>query len=231
MDIATESQKKFSNYYLAFLWLSGIFLASLVLTNVIAGKFFELNIFGKSFPLSCGVIAYPVTFIVTDVISEIYGYKKARSLVIAGFVVSLFVLLILFISSAVPFHPTSPVKANEFNAVFGLAPGIVIGSMCAYLTSQWVDVKLFEFYKKLTNGKYLWLRNNGSTIVSQLIDTTLVVTIALVIWPKLIGSGQAIDMNTWWAIVIGQYLFKVIIAAFDTPLVYLVVSKLKYHVK
>ena len=203
----------------AFLLLAGIFLGALVMTNAIAGKFFVL--FGQE--LSCGIIAYPVTFLATDLISEIYGRKRASLVVKVGFVVSVFVTLVVWIANAMPIYDRSPVTDEAFNMVFGLLPGIVFGSMVAYLTAQLVDVHIFEFWRDLTDGRYLWLRNNGSTLFSQLVDTVLVVTIALVLWPEIDGNAQTspLDTETWWGIVIGQYLFKLGIALVDTPFFYL----------
>lgn len=202
-----------------FLLLAGIFLGALVMTNAIAGKFFVL--FGQE--LSCGIIAYPVTFLATDLISEIYGRKRAALVVKVGFVVSVFVTLVVWIAGVTPIYDRSPVTEDAFNMVFGLLPGIVFGSMVAYLTAQLIDVHIFEFWHDLTKGRHLWLRNNGSTVFSQLVDTVLVVTIALVIWPEIDNNEMTtpLDWETWWGIVIGQYLFKAAIALVDTPFFYL----------
>jgi uncharacterized integral membrane protein (TIGR00697 family) len=202
----------------AFTMLAGIFIGALVITNAIASKFFVL--FGQE--LSCGIIAYPVTFLVTDLLSEIYGRKRASSVVIAGFAVSLFVTGVVWIAKEAPTYAQSPVDAESFDTVFGLLPGIVLGSMIAYLVAQLVDVQIFEFWRRLTDGKYMWLRNNGSTFFSQLVDTVMVVTIALVIWPTVDGSPntEPLTFNTWQGIVFGQYVFKIGIAALDTPLFY-----------
>ena len=211
--------------------LSGFFIASLVLTNLIAGRFFTLEIqsLNISWALSSGVIAYPVTFLVTDIISEIYGEKRAKTLVFTGFLVSVFTVIIILISTTLPIWEQSPVDGDSYNTVFGLAPGIVFGSMIAYLSAQFIDVKLFEFFRKLTNGKHLWLRNNGSTIISQLIDTSLVVIIALIIYPKATGTSTALTWPAALQIIIGQYVFKAMIALVDTPLIYVCVNGLKRY--
>ena len=202
-----------------YLLLAGVFLGALVMTNAIAGKFFVL--FGQE--LSAGIIAYPVTFLCTDLISELYGRKRATLVVKVGFVVSVFVTAVVWIANVAPIYDRSPVTDEAFNMVFGLLPGIVFGSMIAYLIAQFFDVQIFEFWRNLTNGRHLWLRNNGSTILSQMVDTVLVVTIALVIWPQIDANPAttALDTETWWGIVVGQYLFKMGIALFDTPIFYL----------
>ena len=202
----------------AFTVLAGLFIGALVITNAIAGKFFVL--FGQE--LSCGIIAYPVTFLVTDLISEVYGRKRANTVVGAGFVVSVFITAVVWIANYAPTYAESPVDAESFNIVFGLLPGVVFGSMVAYLASQFVDVQIFEFWRRLTDGKYMWLRNNGSTFFSQLVDTVMVVTIALVVWPEVDGNPATtpLGFETWQGIVFGQYVFKIGIAALDTPLFY-----------
>ncbi|MCB0509150.1 MAG: queuosine precursor transporter [Chitinophagales bacterium] len=214
-----------------FLILAGFFIASLVLTNLIAGRFFtlQLPILGIDWALSSGIIAYPITFLVTDVISEVFGEKRAKSLVLTGFIVSLFTVGIILISIQLPIWENSPVDSQSYTNVFGLAPGIVFGSMIAYLSAQYVDVQLFEFWRKLTKGKHLWLRNNGSTILSQLIDTSLVVIIALILYPKFSGSSEAITWAAALQIILGQYVFKAVIALFDTPFVYLGVYQLNKY--
>jgi len=137
-----------------YIILAGIFLGALVLTNVIAGKFFTF--LGK--PVSSALLAYPITFIVTDVISEVFGKKKAQSLVLSGFIVSVFITALIILAGLVPDSPISPVDRKSFNTVFGLLPGIVFGSMIAYLTAQYIDVQIFEWIREKTGGKYLWLR-------------------------------------------------------------------------
>lgn len=202
-----------------YLLLAGVFIGALVITNVIAGKFFEL--FGR--PLSCGIIAYPVTFLVTDLISEIYGERRATQVVKVGFVVSVFITLVVVISNLAPAAATTYVDQTSFGKVFGLTPGIVFGSMCAYLVAQLVDVRVFEFWRRLTEGRHLWLRNNGSTMLSQLLDTAIVVTTTLVVWPMFDADAttEPISSGLWWELVVGQYLFKAVVALLDTPLFYL----------
>ena len=201
-----------------YLFLSGIFLGALVLTNLIAGKFFTF--FGLT--LSCGVIAYPVTFLATDLISELFGRRRAAQVVKTGFAVSVFVTVVVWMADRAPIDPASYVDQPSFSRVFGLTPGIVFGSMIAYLSAQFVDVQVFEFWRNLTDGRHLWLRNNGSTVLSQLLDTVLVVTVALIVWPVIDANPETapIDRDTWWKIVVGQYLFKAGVALVDTPLFY-----------
>ena len=216
MDISFDKSPKALRIYVT---LVGVFIAALVLTNLIAGRFFTVG----SWTLSSGVIAYPVTFLVTDLISEIYGRKRADLAVKVGFVASVFVTIVLLIALQTQIAEDSYVTEESFLNVFGLAPGIVFGSMCAYLTAQFVDVRIYEFWKKLTGGKYLWLRNNGSTVLSQLLDTSIVVIVALIIYPLMDGvtSTEPITWTLAGELIIAQYGFKALLALIDTPLMYL----------
>lgn len=219
MELKPSSSEK------AFTYLSGIFLGSILLTNMIAGKFFVL--FNQE--LSCGIIAYPITFLITDLISELYGKARANLLVKAGFLLSIFATGIIYLAGIVPIWQGSPVDESSFQTVFGLLPGIVFGSMLAYLSAQFIDVKIYHWIKEKSNGKHLWLRNNVSTIFSQLLDTTTVVIIALIVWPSLDQNEftEPISWSSAYSIIIGQYLFKAAIAALDTPLIYVCVAFFK----
>lgn len=157
-----------------YLVLAGIFIASLVCCNLIFQKFFSWNFFGiYTFEISVGILPYPITFLVTDIISEIYGRKKADQVVIAGLIASVFVLGVVLLADVVTATSWSPVDGGTFHKVFGLTGMAVFASMAAYLTAQFIDIRIFHFWKKLTEGKHLWLRNNFSTITSQLVDTSL----------------------------------------------------------
>ncbi|MDC3024084.1 queuosine precursor transporter [Alphaproteobacteria bacterium] len=213
--------------------LMAVFCVMLVLTNIIGTKIFVLfgetlpnGFFGFPLALTAGIITYPITFLVTDITSEIFGKQKANLLVIYGFICSLLSLII--ISIVIRLVPSeawlggSPYSSLEdmnqaFNAVFSL-PGILItASMTAYLVAQLIDIKIFHYVKKITNSKYLWLRNNISTMFSQLIDTIIVNSIFL-------GFGMKLDISLVIQIIICNYIIKIIFAMIDTPLVYLSVS-------
>ena len=162
-----------------YIILSGIFIASLICSNLIFQKFFIwetwLPFIGSyTFELSVGILPYPITFLVTDIISEIYGREKANKVVLSGFISSLFIMIVVTIASTVSATEWSPVDNDLFVKVFGLYGPAVFASMTAYLTAQFIDIRVFHFWKQLTNGEHLWLRNNGSTIFSQLVDTASV---------------------------------------------------------
>jgi uncharacterized integral membrane protein (TIGR00697 family) len=208
-----------------FIILTTVFIASLVLTNLIAGKYFVC--FGL--PLSCSALVYPFTFLVTDIISEIYGSKQARLLVWGGLLVSITNTTLIWITTKLPIDIHSPIKEHAFNQTLGLVPGIVIGSMIAYIIAQFVDVQVFAYVRKYTGQKHLWLRNNASTLASQLLDTVIVVTFSLVIWP-MFNKDQHIEpvgWELWKQIVLGQYLLKGILTLLETPLVYISIYWIK----
>ena len=201
-----------------YIVLSAIFIASLVTCNLIANKFVTVDLGFKVFVVSAGILPYPLTFLVTDLISELYGQKKANLVVFAGFIASMCVLLFLWLGGQFNAIPSSIVGDDTYNAVFQNAWRIIAASMIAYLFAQFIDVRIFHFWKKLTNGKHLWLRNNGSTIASQLFDTTLVVFILFFgVWEsdKIISA------------IIDGWLFKMLMAFIDTPIIYGIIHLLK----
>ena len=201
-----------------YIFLSAIFIASLVTCNLIANKFVTVDLGFKVFIVSAGILPYPLTFLVTDLISELYGQKKANLVVYSGFVASMFVLLFLWLGGQFNAIPSSIVNDDIYNSVFQNAWRIIAASMIAYLFAQFIDVRIFHFWKRLTNGKHLWLRNNGSTIASQLVDTTLVIMILFVgVWE----SDQIISA------IIDGWLFKMLMAAIDTPIIYGIIHLLK----
>lgn len=218
-----------------YLILAGIFIASLVTCNLIFQKFFSwtplffllkgssfINIFfpeslinmlgNYTFEISVGILPYPVTFLITDIISEIYGRKKANQVVVTGFVASIFIMGVTMLADTVTATSWSPVSDQEFHKVFGLFGPAVFASMTAYLAAQFIDIRIFHFWKNLTKGKHLWLRNNGSTIFSQLVDTASVLI--------LLCSFGAIGWERFTSLFINGFLFKILIAFLDTPLFY-----------
>ena len=205
-----------------YLLLASLFITSLVVSNLIFQKFFywyplNLKVLGNSlFELSVGILPYPITFLITDLISEIYGKKRANQVVVTGIFASFFSMGILLIANEVPAIKNSPIDDETFNQVFALSPIAALASMIAYLLAQFVDIRIYHFWKNLTQGKMLWLRNNFSTFSSQLIDTVLVV--------GLLSIFGVLEWKLFWGLVISGFLFKIIVAALDTPLLYLFVG-------
>ena len=210
------NKKKFKDQF--YLILSGIFIASLVTCNLIANKFVTVDLGFKVFIVSAGILPYPFTFLVTDLISELYGQKKANLVVLAGFFASMFVLLFLWLGGQFNAIPDSLVTDQIYDSVFRNAWRIIAASMTAYLFAQFIDVRIFHFWKKLTNGKHLWLRNNASTVVSQLLDTILVICILFFgVW----------STDQIFSAIIDGWLFKMLMAFIDTPIIYGIIHLLK----
>ncbi|XMO87651.1 queuosine precursor transporter [Algibacter sp. AS12] len=202
-----------------YLLLGALFITSLVVSNLIFQKFFywypfNFEIFGnKLFEISVGILPYPITFLITDLISEIFGKKRANDVVIIGIFASLFSLLIIFMADSVPATSWSYVNDKTFKTVFGNSMIAVFASMLTYLFAQFVDIQIYHFWKRLTKGKHLWLRNNFSTWFSQFVDTFTIVF--------LLCSFGIIDWANFKGLLVSGFLFKVIVAACDTPLLYL----------
>ncbi|MEE4280334.1 MAG: queuosine precursor transporter [Pseudomonadales bacterium] len=226
-----------------FLILSGIFLGTLALLNVLGiSRFVDLsfNVFGVQIPMvvAVGVLPYPVTFMCTDLISELFGEKKARDMVWVGLLLNVWVIFLLWLGGALPgFEPIDPATGGPmldeagrlpvFYEIRELAFGAVAASMLAYLIAQFVDVRLFHFWKKLTAGKHLWLRNNASTMVSQIVDTTAVILITHFYARALpVNDGEPIWPQLFVFIASG-YVFKLVVAAADTGPIYLAVKYLR----
>ena len=204
-NLNTEKSKKI------YLYLAATFVAALVVCNLIANKFITIDLGFKTFVISAGVLPYPITFLITDILSEIYGKKKTARIVWAGFGASLFVLGVLLLAQQFTAIAGSPVDDETFNKVFGNSWRVIFASMTAYLCAQLIDVRIYHFWKEKTAGKHLWLRNNFSTVFSQLVDTTLVVC---VLFLGVRSHSEIIQF------IIDGWLFKILCAFIDTPLLY-----------
>ncbi len=207
-----------------YLLLAGIFISLLVSCNLIFQKFIYWEPFGLyRFEISAGLIPYPLTFLLTDLITEIYGRKKANLVVVVGLVAAVLVMLVVMLADLGHAMDNSPVNDETFTTVFGLT-GVAVGaSMSAYLVAQLIDIRLFHFWKKLTKGRHLWIRNNFSTIFSQVVDTSIVLL--------LLCSFNALPWAIFWTLFASGFLFKVIVAALDTPIFYLTTYQIKRHFK
>lgn len=202
-----------------YMLLGALFITSLVVSNLIFQKFFywypfHIEIFGtKLFEISVGILPYPITFLITDLISEIYGKKRANQIVVTGIFASIFSLTIVFVSNVVPATSWSPVGDQMFSTVFGNTALAVFASMLAYLFAQFIDIQIYHFWKRITKGKHLWLRNNFSTFSSQFVDTLTILV--------LLCSFEIIEWSKFQGLLVAGFIFKALIAAFDTPFLYL----------
>lgn len=226
-----------------YLVLSGVFLGTLALLNVLGiSRFLDLSfeLFGINIPMvvAIGVLPYPITFLCTDLISELFGEKKARDMVWVGLLLNGWVVFLLWLGGVLPgFEPMDPAtglpqtdaagRLPVFFEVRQLAFGAVAASMIAYLAAQFCDVRLFHFWKRLTGGRHLWLRNNASTMTSQMVDTSAVILIT-----HFYAHALPIDEATPLApqlltFILSGYVFKLLVAAVDTGPVYLLVRWLR----
>ncbi|HSM80915.1 MAG TPA: queuosine precursor transporter [Nodosilinea sp.] len=217
-----------------FLVLSGLFLGTLGMLNILGiSRFVNIFTWGDfAVTVAVGVLPYPLTFLCTDLISELYGKQRANQVVWVGLLLNFWVIFIVWAGGVLPgFEATDPATGEIIRDAAGRLPvffeirnltfGAVTASMLAYMTAQFVDVYLFHFWKELTNGKHLWLRNNGSTLVSQLVDTTAVVLITHFLAGAL---PIAADQELWPQLIrfIGYgYVFKLVAALLDTGPFYL----------
>jgi len=201
---------------------AAVFLTALVVAEATASKFFTafdlpftLTILGQDFTrvtMTAGVIAFPITFIVTDLMNEYYGKRGIRFVTYVGMVMIVFEFVLLWIAVEVPVDPESPVTQAAFAEVFGSTQRVIVGSLTAYLLGQLADIFLFHWLRNLTKGKHLWLRATGSTFGSQFIDTFVVLSVAF--------FGQ-LSVQTIIAITLFNYAYKFLIAAGITPIIYL----------
>ncbi|MCK5849197.1 MAG: queuosine precursor transporter [Caldisericia bacterium] len=196
--------------------LFALFIGLLVGMNLLGGKI--VSIWGVS--VSVGIFMVPLTFLITDMVAEVFGKKTAKQFVTCGVIVLVAIFLYTTLFTLLPPHERYSFN-NQYTIIFGSSLRMIIASIIAFMLSQYHDVFAFEFWKKKTNGKALWLRNNLSTITSQLIDTLLFMFIAFY---------RIAPQFTFWFVLqlcIPYYLFKILFAVLDTPFVYIGVKWLK----
>ncbi|MFH1053273.1 MAG: queuosine precursor transporter [Candidatus Woesearchaeota archaeon] len=190
--------------------LLGLFVGSLILANVLGTKITTL--FGVR--VSVGIFFIPVLFLVTDIICAVHGKKKAKAFVYIALFVMIITLVMTYLSIILPPNATWG-NQESFAIIFNSSLRISFASIIAFIFSQFHDVWAFHYWKKLTKGKYLWLRNNASTIVSQLIDTTIFMFIAFY------NINPGFDAGFIISLIIPYWLLKIGFALADTPFVYL----------
>ena len=163
-----------------------------------------------------------MTFLVTDLLSEFYGKRRTDYVVFSGFFALLLVLLVIWLGGLLPALPFSTVNDQAYDVVFGNSVRVIVASMAAYIVAQLVDVRLFHFWKRVTRGKHLWVRNNFSTMLSQGVDSILVI---LILFVGVLPNGTMIQYMA------DAWLFKILMAALDTPFMYLGVWAYRKFVK
>ncbi|MBU1941843.1 MAG: queuosine precursor transporter [Candidatus Thermoplasmatota archaeon] len=190
--------------------LFGLFVGSLIAANLIGLKIANFGIFEAS----VGILLFPILFLITDIVEEVHGRKKVHELIVIGMITLLVVLAVTTIAVLLPFADRSLVK-DEYTTIFGTTIRIFIASITAFILSQFHDAWAFNFWREKTQGKHLWLRNNLSTIVSTLIDTTIFMFIAFY------GLTDKFTVLYVFSLIIPYWLVKVLFALFDTPFCYL----------
>ena len=229
-----------------FLVLAAVFLGAMTLLNVVGiTRFIQLG----PLALAVGVLPYPLTFLCTDLVSELYGRARANFLVTVGLGLNFLILAVLTLGDLAPSVPpesmppwqiiqlAEPVSLPNgevvtgqiglFKLIYATTSGAVFASMLAYITAQYCDVQLYHFWKRLTRGKHLWLRNNFSTLLSQMVDSIMVITVTFgaVYW-----RGE-IAFNTLLVLVGSNYAFKALCALADTLPLYLLVRWLRSYLE
>jgi len=208
--------------------LVAVFVTALVTAQPTASKLLafdlpiSLPVTGSEIVLPGAALAYAVTFLASDCYAELYGRRAAQVMVNVAFGMNFLFLALLWSTIAAP--AAIPPQAEQFEAVLAPATNIVLGSLLAYVVSQNWDVIAFHAIRKRTGEERLWLRNIGSTATSQAIDTVIFVSVAFYLAPHLLGVGDPSSLSLVASLIVGQYLFKLLVAVLDTPFVYAIVG-------
>jgi uncharacterized integral membrane protein (TIGR00697 family) len=214
---AGDAQLTLPQLSLAALFITALVTAQVTASKVVAvGSPVSLPITGESITVPAAVFAYAITFFASDCYTELYGKRAAQYLVNVAFTMNFVLLGLLWLAIAAPIFEFSPVAQEPFANTLGAGTGVVVGSLFAYIVSQNWDVFIFHRLRETTGGKSLWLRNIASTASSQLVDTVIFITIAFFVF-------QGLSPEDVLGLIIGQYVFKLLLVGADTPFVYLVV--------
>ncbi len=227
-----------------FFSLAALFICAMTLLNVVGiTRFIQLG----PMQLAIGVLPYPLTFLCTDLICEFYGRARANFVVTVGLVLNFFILGVMWLGNQIPsvaetaMPPWQVLQLAEavslpsgnsvegqielFQLIYQCTAGAVFASMMAYIAAQYTDVRLFHFWKKLTKGKHLWLRNNCSTLISQAVDSVMVISIT---FGAAFLAGN-IALHALLVLIGSNYLFKMTVALIDTGPFYFLVHRLKTY--
>lgn len=200
-----------------FLVLAATFCTCLVVGDIIGGKLVSGNVLGFEFTTTVGMIPFPVTFLLTDLLNEFYGKRAARFVTLVGFSMAALAFAIIYVAAAIPISDFTRasdwtgVREDSFDNVFLGSLRMLIASLSAYLVSQFTDIAAFHFLRRLSRGRMLWLRATGSTALSQLIDTFI---INLAAWAGVLSWEVILQ------IMVSAYSLKLVIALLLTPLIY-----------
>ena len=234
-----------------FIILAGFFITNALLAEIVGSKLFslektfglnpvDLKFFGQSFSfnLTAGVLLWPVVFIMTDIINEYYGPRGVKFL--SYFTIVLIIYSFLMFTGAIALHPADfwakdyykgvPDSNLAFGGIFGQSQAIIVASLIAFLLGQLLDVLVFHRIKKATGEKAIWLRATGSTLVSQLVDSFVVLFVAFYVAPRLSSNAQPWSFAQVMSVCIGNYLYKFVVAVVMTPVIYLVHDTIEKYI-
>lgn len=211
-----------------YIWLSGFFVTCLLIADITGSKFFHFDLLKLHLPIigeynfvthSCGMLSFPITFLLTDLINEYYGKKGARRVTFLGLFCAFVAFMLIYAARQMPVDKGSPIPQDTFNTVFGMSNRLYIASLTAYLIGQLCDIWIFGALKRLTGGKMVWLRATGSTVISQAMDSFLVSLILL--YGMTRADGTAWTMPQVLEVASTGYILKFVIAIALTPVIYL----------
>lgn len=191
-----------------YLWLAGFFVSALITGDLIGAKFFRLG----GVDLSVGMIPFPLTFVLTDIVNEFYGKEGARRITFVGLAMAVFVFVVINVAIHLPVSVESPMPQEVFARAFGWSSRLYVASLTAYLVGQLIDIWAFQLLRQVSGDRWLWLRATGSTLLSQAVDT-LVVNFVLLADVKPLSFVLTVAQNS--------YITKLAIAVSATPLIYL----------
>jgi uncharacterized integral membrane protein (TIGR00697 family) len=195
---------------LVYVVLAGIFITNALVAELIGGKLIDVG----PAVMSIGILPWPIVFVTTDLINEYFGEKGVRKLSIITACLIAYTFILLFFAMQIPSSEVSTISTSQFNAVFGQSQLIIVGSITAFLVSQLIDVSVFHFFKRKTGERKIWLRSTGSTVISQLFDSFIVLGIAF--W-----FPGIMDTKTFFLSAMTGYSVKLAIAVLMTPMIYL----------
>ncbi|MFO0836000.1 MAG: queuosine precursor transporter [Phycisphaerales bacterium] len=233
---SSRAAYEFSTPQRVYLWLSSFSLACLLIADIVGVKLFRIPFpgnFSFTMPFSsvtydsvthtCGMLTFPVTFLITDLLNDYYGKKAARRVVWIGFAMAMIVFAVVNIAQAMPaWDVPFNVKQEAFDSIFGSAKVMYIASLMAYLVGNFSDIAVFGLFKRLTKGRFIWLRATGSTVISQVIDSFIVTYLAFGLGRMLIpDSGTPMPFAEIIKTAATGYTLKFVIAIGITPIIYL----------
>ncbi|MGE0201027.1 MAG: queuosine precursor transporter [Candidatus Melainabacteria bacterium] len=213
-----EAYAPLSRRQQVFVWMAAFFVTSLILANLIGSMLFSfrlpfaLPLVGDKALLSAGIIPFPVTFILTDLVNEFYGEKGARFVTFVGFGMSIMVYLYLTAGDHLPLDAVTLIQKSQYSAISANYAGMFVASLAAYLVGQLLDIRVFHIFKQITGSRFIWLRATGSTVISQVFDSLVVTFVAF--------TGD-LPVTTILQIAGSNYVWKFLIAVGITPVLYL----------